>query len=329
MKALFVLSIVVPMGLLTAFRLTGVLPGLPTIAETITAEPVTWKVERINELGGYIDERSQVSYQDDDLSSYVEFKLGGHSPTCFLGLQNLTISAQKGFVKNIVIVFRERYNDSRMILFVPRMLDGAYTNLRLYDSIYVNNYEQNAIQNDTKAILTLASVENPQKVAVFKGPQMMWGLNSQYNRTHELEITTQIVYFNGTVYKELVHSLTLNLAPDRNNSFEDAEELNLGIHKAYIDGNADPVDCYKIWLQQGQKVDISLAYPTGYSISSDRGIEMRVYNPNRQIVSSLLYRQNGTLTQVTADINLEGWWYIQIDFNDYPYTYFLSIAGQT
>lgn len=45
MKIFFVLSMIVPLGLLTTFRFAGVLPEPPTLV-TIAAEPVSWQIDR-------------------------------------------------------------------------------------------------------------------------------------------------------------------------------------------------------------------------------------------------------------------------------------------
>lgn len=41
-----ILAVVIPIGLLTAFKLTGIIPEPPTIAETILCDPVAWNMTR-------------------------------------------------------------------------------------------------------------------------------------------------------------------------------------------------------------------------------------------------------------------------------------------
>ena len=126
-----------------------------------------------------------------------------------------------------------------------------------------------------------------------------------------MEIDAKITYFNGTIYKEIVQPFNLTIGPDNNNSFENAEEIGFGQHEAYIDDGADPVDYYRIWLQQGQRVQIAVALPGWGEIPPPGDLDMHVYKPNRQVALSLLDGINTTGAVVNAD--LTGWWYIQVD----------------
>jgi len=335
-KALFVLSIVVPIGVLATFRLAGILQGPITISETITLEPVIWKRERPYLLwripGNHLLEVNhsthEVALTEVLWVSDYDDNWFGRGPATDFGIYNISVSVQSGFVCSVKVDFDEEYPWSFAYIHHSEINAPNTTivlaNLKV-DKMIDRGKNPQLLRDNTKASLSTISIGKPNRVLLANG-SVLYGYNSPYNHTHQIQIATEVVYFNGTVYKKIVQPVQFTIGPDNNNSLEDAEEIGFGIHEAYLDGRAegDLVDYYKIWLEQGQTIKIALSYPEGYDIPLiGIGIEMCVYNPNKQIVSSLLYGKN-TTTQVTVNVNPAGWWYLKTNFVVSPYTYIIE-----
>lgn len=339
LKALIILSIVIPVGLLATSRLTGILKEAATIAETKTLDTVMWKRERPYTACRIIDPICQVSYRDDEIAFTEILELGHYDPEWFgykpaipIGVDNLTVSVANGFVQHIQINFSEKYPISFAFIHyddgysVPP--NGTHDVLCDLTVDKMLDAEDHLLSNDTKASLNVLRIGEPRYVFMANW-SVMYLLRSPYNFTHQIEISSEVIYFNGTAYKRLVQPVQFILGPDNNNSFEDAEKIGFGTHEAYLhvesDVEGDPVDYYKIWLEQGQNVEFALAYPEPLEQPAI-GIEMRVYNPEEQIVACLLYQKNGT-RRLTINVDMEGWWYVRTDLKIYPCLYYIRVSS--
>ena len=322
------------MGLLATFKLTGFFQGPNTIAETITLEASEWKCERPSIPWRLTNERTQISYNNDELFFFYDLWLGiyttgwfstSYNPNTYIGLWNLTVSVNEGFIQGIQINFSEGYENS--LINLPEPSYGNYSNLSLSKVIDCDDPQP---QNNTKASLSYTGIDRPVQVSLTR-ESLLWLFKSPYNYTHTLEISSEITYFNGTVYKKLVKPVCLIIGPDGmmnpegNNSFETAEEIGFGTHTAYIDGDADPADYYTISLLEGQTVQFALAYPSDLE-QSEMGIEMYIYNPSRNQVACLLYQANSSERQIQLSIGVTGYWYVKTDLFVSPYTYLLNVS---
>jgi hypothetical protein len=159
-----------------------------------------------------------------------------------------------------------------------------------------------------KAHVEAVAVGQPHEVHI-EGLWLLYYPNSAYNYTHQITIEITVTYFNGTAYKQLVQPIDFTFGPDHNNSFEDAEEITFGTHQGYVDRdpNGDPVDYFKIYLHQGQKVRIS-AWNAPYP--GELAPDVFVYNPEESLEGSWSLAQ--TTSQMVLSINQTGWWYIKV-----------------
>lgn len=120
------------------------------------------------------------------------------------------------------------------------------------------------------------------------------------------------VEYKGRISR--IYTLNLTLLPserteyDDNDSFETADEIELGSLKAYRIGNHDRIDYYKIWLDQGQVVQVEL-YPM--SRFFDQDINMYVYSPNHGYVNGVAHWGHEPL-RIIFTTDSTGWWYIEI-----------------
>lgn len=322
-KVVLILSVVVPIGVLATLGLTGILQRPITIAETTTLDVIVWKRERPY-LPGNIpgDYAFETNYFTDEIAftevlwaeNYMSDWFGG-GPATFLAIYNSSVSVSHGFVKNVQFNFTEEYHASTAYFHSKMDL----SNLRIDRIIPNTNFHE--LTGNTKAFLSAVGVGEPKQV-LLANATAEYMFHSSYNYTHQIEITSEVVYFNGTVFKKIVQPVQFVFGPDDNNSFEMAEEIRFGTHKAYLDGlvGGDPVDYYKIWLEQGQKVKVSL----GEYLGVER--EARVLNPEGQLIAYLsLYRESNN-REAIINVESTGWWYIQVNSTGGAGPYALEVS---
>jgi hypothetical protein len=327
--------VLVPVGLFAGFKLTGVISGPATIAETVHLQPVVW-IREEPYLGDQIpgDPFFNTSYAGDDVALDVSHWLGYGAfdensdntqfwggPTLWsFGIEAVNASVPKGFVTSVEVAYREAYPQSSAEFFEKQ---GAwfYGNLTLSEA--VDRYSDPQVLGENKAYVKASAVGQPR--AVYMGNLWLYyHLSSPYNYTHQIMIDVTVTYFNGTVYKQLVQPVELVFGPDHNNSFQTAEEIGFGVHQDYVDDsiNGDPVDYFKIYLQEGTEVRMSvLVQGSDYQLYPANGSGLNpdvfLYDTNRNLEAYLVFQgsnlqlpENDT-SQIVLNVNQTGWWYVK------------------
>jgi hypothetical protein len=331
-KVIILLSVLIPVGLFAGFKLTGMIGGPLSVAETVRLQPAIWtREEPYNEPQIPGDPFLNTSYVGEDVALAVSHYCAGgfFNPSdsimgvAFLssfGIPDLKASVPKGFIVSVEVAYKEAYPNSSAELFPDEQGPEAYGNLTLFTA--ADKFHNPQALGENKLYLKAIAVGQPREV-YFKNFYITYLLSSPYNYTHQITIETIVTYFNGTVYKQLIQPVELVLGPDHNNSFEDAEEIGFGLtHQYYVDDsvNGDPVDYFKISLQEGQKVTISVLIPEGnklYPPISGLNPDVFVYDPNRNLEASLflpgsnLHAHNAT-SQIVLNVNMTGWWYVKV-----------------
>lgn len=345
------LAIIVPMGLLVGFKLTGVITEPYTaIAETTTIETVQFAMEKPIIDAAHPWKWIQNYYQDEEVRA--EFLVFPHSyfnnwsdygGSSYTGM-NVTAVANVslGFVSSMRFTFRESYPNSHVCLIGGSPNSDAYSpsfytleNLALEESAYGFNRWW-LLENNTKAYIKAKGINQPSKT--YFSTVAHWVLQSSFNQTHQLEITLALTYWNTSCYKEVVLPIVLSLQPD-SNSFDDAAVLTCWTYVGFSGRYQDREDYYKVWLEQDSEFQLKIAYPDAYNLSHrpNPQVDMHIYNSNLELKATSLYAENPT-AQMTFTTDTTGWWYIQIsrdtpdlsrpiDDGDYvQYTYILNLS---
>jgi len=333
-KTLLILSVLIPIGLLSTFKLTGILSSPATIAETTTLNAAIWKIDPmmgIFNIWGQVKRNYEIgeisTVQCIDISDFND-KSGEYGGSDTLGM-NITLAAtvKSGFVNRVYISFREDYENSIVYLHNLELL-------KLSNLTEINYGDW--LRGDVKAFL---ETSNPSRLSnVYLHTPVAWILRSanKGNQTRLLEIDYEITYFNGSIYKKIIQPFQISIQPDNNNDFEDAEEIGLGAHLEYVNSQNDPEDYYKTWLDQGQVCRVQLGYPwfnywpqTYWYL----GLETFIYDPDRNLIASLPYQGRSESTPITTEMtftaNTTGWWYIRVKYfvADHIYTLDVSILN--
>jgi len=295
------------MSLLVAFRLSGVLREQPTISMTTVLDSVRCGFERpAGDL--YIPCSMNSSYANEIKLDQEIIGIKFHrldwwlddSDDVFFTI-SMNASIQAGFPYSVNITIREEYENSRVYFDEISSWPGIFyhpENLTLAD------YAEFLRGTGPKAFMTLVN-NNFSKNVHFDG-KIFWVLESSQNRTHSLEVALDVVYWNGTVYKKVVQPFFIEIAHDDNNSFQTATEINEGNYSGYVDAS-DPVDYYKIYLIQGQRVN---AYINATSNDHVAIVTVSVYRPGEftpMLETSYNYYQN-----VEFASNVAGYWIIEV-----------------
>jgi hypothetical protein len=319
-KVFLVLAVIICVGLFSAFKL-GVFTSNPiVVVKTTVLKPVSWEFVRqdviVLGLGDYGFDHVSSSYVTDSggvinetiaIINYCPSPYSEYGGEALLEMYfDLASSFKQGFMVDANVTFQE--ND-----LAPSIVDfRREVGLTTCENLTIVGWEDNLDLNGLRAFVPLAN-SNDSAETFFK-QYVDWVLYTPDNQTQALTVSADVTYFNGTVYEEVVQPFQLQLRNHGNTSFDTAEETELNQPQNSYVSNAgdDTVDYYTVWLTNGTSASFTLNYLTS-ALTSVGGLEMRVYDPNRQLRTSIIYGVNDTLSQLTTEVNETGWWYVELD----------------
>jgi len=205
MKALLVLSIVVPVSLLTTFRLTGVLREPPT-PETITIDEVLWQMERPSKYT-HIEENAENAYTDDAISITASVSIHSYFEN---GLADPYWNRDGiAFRVNINTTTLEGSIASIVVKFLPSDVNSTIYINPTFSSYY------NVILTRIKGIGSSTGV-NYIEAKVSGSPCSMrlpsyWVFTDQNLENHLLRVNVEVTYFNRTTYRKIVAPIILEV----------------------------------------------------------------------------------------------------------------------
>lgn len=313
-KVLLLVSVILPMGLLTSFKLAGIVGQQTNIAQTITANnTLYWSAERPDIFMAI----------RDNLTSYYQSEID--------------------LVQQVVI---EDYYDTSNNWFTSDYVSLAVEVNATVQSGYV--YEVNLTVNPDSEIaligLTYARHENLSAIqfgsiggttsedvcvgmgyphqTYFELP-LQWQFLHPHNQTETLLLTSEVVYYNGTVFKSVVQDFLLKLEPRCNNTFATAVELQQGNYtRLYLGGQPESA-YYKIYADNSQRIafDIKGQWPIFMNF------DVSIYNPN----GTLAMPTETSVQQYSADFlaNATGYWVIHIAPDQGQYGFYSIEVGSS
>lgn len=327
-KAALLLSIIVPVGLLTAWRIMQLQNELPPEnIETVTLDPVVWEFEKCFRTTDYplwfnsSDEAHVNNTYRNGFASITHtiipaqyiVNFGDYEGSSFFSIGvNLTASVTEGFLENIRIVFSEGYNVSQVWLgatSIPSFV--TWGNLTRKDWA-CGFYREWLLEGDVKAFVE-TEVENHSREVLFSTWGVHWILRAPENISQQLEIAAEVTYFNGTSHVKVVLPILVRLMEDVGDTLEDARTIDAGIYRGYLSAflRDYDVDCYGMWLLKGQTVRLRMAFRQ----VSD--VNLTLYDPGRNpkaSVSSARYYDDDThfTEELARTIDADGYWHIKL-----------------
>ncbi|MDH5267494.1 MAG: PPC domain-containing protein [Candidatus Bathyarchaeota archaeon] len=312
------IAIIVPVSLVT-LSLNGFFSQSPT-PETVTAETVTWEIERpfstipLKELvrNTYTANEETSVTLDLFVDHYLEdFNDYGGSDVINI-IVNVSASVSKGFVKSVYMVFEENHTGSQVAWpelhalydkdYIP-FPQGLYIRHNLYPKDHLNMVSTSGV----KAFLGLSGVNQP-KTVLFWGPAH-WVLRSSHNQTHTLDFRVELTYYNNTHHVKAVLPIEIVVWADAGNSFETARAIAVGDHRGFVDILDDPEDYYKIWVEDGQTIQVRVS-----SLLEPLDLDLYLYSPGLKLMANATEEEIelGTSEEISHIADDSGCWYIRV-----------------
>jgi hypothetical protein len=304
----------VPITVFTGAKMTGVVSSPVNISETTRLQTVMWNRERPYEWSDIPgDKLLSTNYSDGEMTFVTTFCLVEYDPNFWgrgaglsgFGISSLNASVSKGFVQGVEMTYKESYSAS----IASFHYTALYVNLETSE-VYDGYSNSQMLGNDSKASWKAFAIGQPSEV--YMGDRIVdYYLHSPFNYTHYITIEAAVTYFNGTAYKQIIQPVEVVFGPDHNNSFRQAEETGFGTHEDYVDkySDGDPVDYFKVFLFEGQKVNISTwnAPHPGELVP-----DIFVYDPEENLEASQISSGTSARSDIILSTSQTGWWYIRV-----------------
>jgi hypothetical protein len=201
MKALFVLSIVAPIGLLATFRLTNLSPQQRLYPQTVTAQEVVWNISRptietdIAEevVNSYSDNIAIVSFNVFVVEYETSYLLGWSPDSHGLVLiLTGTANVSEGFIHSIIIRFSKLDSDSDVDI-----ADDP-------DAIVTNNVELGRVFDwQPDSYVEGYGVSQPGYCKLMINSRWAFFDNERISE-HHVSINLEVTYSDGTGYQRVI-----------------------------------------------------------------------------------------------------------------------------
>jgi hypothetical protein len=199
-KAILLLSVIIPVSVFTGLKLAGI--SGPAPVETTTLNPVAWQFYRTS---GWVDvnERVNATYRDDAcdmlFSVYVAHYVPGIAgpPYTVRMLPSFAASplGNNFAVKSITFSFGQDAQPSQIDVLTD-----------------TDSYENLSFAGDSSGSTAYAQfIGNGSSGGVNCQFEADWDVFTGNNVTNYRQVTFDVIYFNGTAYKEVVQPFDLTL----------------------------------------------------------------------------------------------------------------------
>lgn len=276
-------------------------------AETVFLEPLNWQFERPDVVkGGFqfnFDEIPNSPYYSNVVSGSY-FDAGTISESVFIDntrygslyfFMNITVDLSQGFVQDVDMVTFNSFPSSHFTL-------GSDM-----DKVLENLTESNI---GSRTLILANAVNHPRRVSMWLNPHL--SLSSPDDQTEYSVIYTEVRYFNGTSYKNVIRPFNLTLIAYNNTSFESAEELEPSANPiGRIGGYGRTESFYKIHLRAGETTNVTMT-----PASESYGDFLYLYGPEN-LTSPMYFSGTGAsgsyaTLSIVFTAGYAGWWYVKV-----------------
>jgi len=301
-----ILAVIVPVSLVV-LSLNGFFSHQPLVEEVV-AETVAWEIERPSELLS-VNQVTENIYENEEAFSNLTVHIYnyceedweyGSCDTLGMGV-SVDANVEAGFVENVNVTFYDDIQPSKVYWFELEER-GWFDNLSVVDYSHCRASEEHV-----EASVYMNGVNQPRHTH-FKA-SLTWKLKTANNESHQITVSSEITYYNGTAYRKVVLPIFLRVIADAGGSFETARTIGFGSHTAFIHIIDDPEDWYRMWFDVGQTVSIQLSIQEP---SQGLYLDLYLYNPDGTLVANSSSREPNNIEQITHTINQSGNWYIRV-----------------
>lgn len=305
-------AIIMPMSLLTAFKITGIIPE-PLTPEIVVVEAKSWSGERTSSIYNY-NEWVMNLYSDNTTSVSLEVAVGVYIAESGYGWTSYrymdfhivaTANTSGGFIYSMDMEFHRGNKHTSVVDIIehPHLLE--LHNLRLQEV-------HDALVETEDCVTTIAE-GTPKNCQLISNIDWVF-LNQDVD--DNIAVTLKTTYFNGTTYRKIIMPLHFSIRTDAGNSLDDpnARQVVSGAYKGFLSLGSDHDDYYKIWVDQGNMITVLMAPP----FNAD--YDLYLYAPgsdlNRPPEAISEARGWGKNERISHLVNSSGYWYIRVNYYD-------------
>lgn len=205
--SLAALAIIIPISVLTTFKLSGIIPEPPTIAKTIETETITWNMTRpsnytiINKWikNGYNDQIALTSL-NVHIASYFEND-PAFDTDCLWFTINFSTKTVEGFVHSMSIELLPTDSDSYLLVHLLEPWPKLY-------NLEMKNILTEGRANQQACVYTAGFMQSKECSCEII---VSWHFVDENNTNHQVNAAIKSVYYNSTDYNEVVMPLQLQV----------------------------------------------------------------------------------------------------------------------
>jgi hypothetical protein len=293
--SLAVLAIIIPISVLTTFKLTGIIPEPQTIMETTEMETVALEFDRPLKdvkappmVNSYVDENVLINVSTLSVEYGEQSALNNRD--CVETSLWINATAFHGFIYS--------FEFSCNVDNVSLVTDGYY--------YYINMYNATVAKHNAAANRIYYKFRVSNSPAAIRIPLNWIYLEGDGSVDHQLSLSVSTVHYNGTAYHEVIIPLRIKVTRDVGNTFEEAKLIELGETFGSLD-MGDRADIYAINLEKNQTVLMSL------TMLEDTDFNLYLYDQNlKELAAST--RSEKEMETITYTTNATGIYYVKIEF---------------
>jgi hypothetical protein len=297
-------AVIAPISLLTALKITGIIPGQPTIAETIVCDPLEWNMTRPTS-NVVILQWVNNTYKDMQSAAYINFSI----LVAYYYENNPGFPAQGNDYIKLGMVFESKLSYGHFYSFTmksSRTDEYSWLHLNLWDDVKKSGLEFSGFSSDAtkykEAYVSASAVNHPK--SAFLSIVAYW-IFADDAGSHKLEFTAETTIYNGTAYQKIVQPIELKMTPDIGQTFATAKNVVPGTYYGCLDITADFADMYSFNVSYGYVINITMIP------AWDADYDLYLYDPNYNMVRKSTTRGNST-ENIAYPANVTGTWYVNI-----------------
>jgi hypothetical protein len=161
--------------------------------------------------------------------------------------------------------------------------------------------------NESGAYLRVETISCPCSVS----SHVFWGFTDG-DEAHEIEITFEILHFNGSAYRQVILPMQLRMWPDAGSDFESAKQISFGSYTGWFGTSSSPPwdndleDYYKLWIEENTTIHVQMTHQI------NRDFDLYLYGPNEELLASSCRPPPNTTEALAETIQISGWYYLQV-----------------
>jgi hypothetical protein len=318
--AISLLAIIFPTALLVSLKFSGILKE-PQKPETVILEPIIYQIERPLEHTLF-DLRIKNNYSDSAVSMNVSlvifdyYEMGIIDWNHFVFLLSFNLTIKIGYPLSVKFTYEPSSENSTVFV------DTNYWALQ-YSNMTIE--EVSSWRTGEASYVMARALDSSCHLS----SQCYWAFRYDDSQNHEVRMSVETMYFNGTAYIEVVCPIILQAWSDDGYNFETAKTIFPGTYYGTLNRHLNQADFFKINVEAGQVIGV-LMTPKAYE-NEAVDCDLYLYDPDMKLRANSSIR--GDLPQAESIIftaDSSGDWYVKVQYSSTYYSaswlYLLNIT---